>query len=565
MIITIIINLDGKYEMGLIRLLAEKQKKSLSLVIFLSIASAFLSVGVIAFIQHKLLENSGVLADTLIQFTLLLIGLLVTATVAQVALHKLGHQFVYNKRCELVSQLLNTDIEQVEKVGSAGVLASLNTDIRNITIAFVHLPELIYGLVLTFVALAYLAFLSMPLFGISVLMLSLTGVIGYMLVTRITKHVKQVREYDDKLYHDYQSLIDGRKELSLNPFRAKRYFDETFSINAEGYRKEVTQADILNGFAANMANTVVLALIGLNFYLAIALGWATVEVASTFALVVLFMRTPLMSAVGSIPTLITANISMRKLASLDLSLNRTLNPKPAQTKVFKSLELVDASYRYRSDSDGDSFGVGPINFKIERGEHIFIIGGNGSGKSTFARLLTGLYRPHTGQVYVDGNEVTQQHWQDYRHQFSAVFSDFHLFHQIVDGEGQDIDSNDIDEWMVRLEMAQKVDHQQGSLSDVRYSQGQRKRLALMMSVLEKRGCILLDEWAADQDPRFRKLFYRQLLPLLKERGVTVIAITHDDAYFDAADRIFKMDTGNLIELSKGNLAQAHQALESVVA
>ncbi|WP_261893593.1 multidrug ABC transporter permease/ATP-binding protein [Vibrio cyclitrophicus] len=551
--------------MGLILLLAEKQKKSLCLVILLSIASAFLSVGVIAFIQHKLLENSGVLSDTLIQFSLLLIGLLVTATVAQVALHKLGHQFVYNKRCELVSQLLNTDIEQVEKVGSAGVLASLNTDIRNITIAFVHLPELIYGLVLTFVALAYLAFLSMPLFGISVLMLSLTGVIGYMLVTRITKHVKQVREYDDNLYHDYQSLIDGRKELSLNPFRAKRYFDETFSINAEGYRKEVTQADILNGFAANMANTVVLALIGLNFYLAIGLGWATVEVASTFALVVLFMRTPLMSAVGSIPTLITANISMRKLSSLDLSPNRTLNPKSAQTKVFKSLSLVEASYRYRSDSDGDSFGVGPINFKIERGEHIFVIGGNGSGKSTFARLLTGLYRPHAGQVYVDGNEVTQQHWQDYRQQFSAVFSDFHLFHQIVDGEGQDIDSKDIDEWMVRLEMAHKVDHKQGTLSDVRYSQGQRKRLALMMSVLEKRGCILLDEWAADQDPRFRKLFYRQLLPLLKERGVTVIAITHDDAYFDAADRIFKMDSGILIELSKGNLAQAHQALESVVA
>eukprot|EP00487_Bulimina_marginata_P002255 TRINITY_DN1528_c0_g1_i1.p1 TRINITY_DN1528_c0_g1~~TRINITY_DN1528_c0_g1_i1.p1 ORF type:complete len:120 (-),score=12.62 TRINITY_DN1528_c0_g1_i1:121-480(-) len=119
--------------------------------------------------------------------------------------------------------------------------------------------------------------------------------------------------------------------------------------------------------------------------------------------------------------------------------------------------------------------------------------------------------------------------------------------------------------MVRLEMAHKVDHKQGTLSDVRYSQGQRKRLALMMSVLEKRGCILLDEWAADQDPRFRKLFYRKLLPLLKERGVTVIAITHDDAYFDVADRFFKMDSGNLIELSKGNLAQAHQALESVVA
>lgn len=551
--------------MGLILLLAEKQKKALSFVILLSVTSAFLSVGVIAFIQHKLLDGANSLVGTLVEFSLLLLALLVSATIAQVSLHKLGHKFVYNKRRELVAQLLNTDIEQVEKVGSAGVLASLNTDVRNITIAFVHLPELVYGLVLTFVALAYLAILSASLFFVSVLMLSLTGVIGYVLVTKITKHVKQVREYDDKLYYDYQSLIEGRKELSLNPFRAKRYFDEEFSVNAEGYRNEVTKADILNGFAANMANTVVLALIGLNFYLATGLGWASIEVASTFALVVLFMRTPLMSAVGSIPTLVTANISIKKLNSLSLSESRSLEPKSAQNQSFDSLALKQVTYRYQADGDDESFAVGPIDFDIKRGEHIFIIGGNGSGKSTFARLLTGLYRPHSGAVFVDGSEVLQSSWQDYRHQFSSVFSDFHLFHQIVDGEGQDISDVEINEWMVRLEMSHKVQHDNGKLSDVRYSQGQRKRLALLMAVIEKRGCILLDEWAADQDPRFRKLFYRQLLPLLKERGVTVIAITHDDAYFDAADRIFKMDTGQLIELSKGDLSQAHQALESVVA
>lgn len=557
--------------MGLILLLAEKQKKSLSLVILISIVSAFLSVGVIAFIQHRLISSDGQLLSgesfsrTLIEFALLLVLLLVTTTITQVSLHKLGHKFVYKKRCEMVSQLLNTDIEQVEKVGSSGILASLNTDIRNITIAFVHLPELIYGLVLTLVSLGYLAFLSMPLFAISVLMLSSTGVIGYVLVTRITKHVKQVREYDDKLYKDYQSLIDGRKELSLNPFRAKRYFNDVFVPNAEGYRDEVTQADMLNGFSANMANTVVLALIGLNFYLAISLGWATLEVASTFALVVLFMRTPLMSAVGSVPSLVAANISMTKLSSLNLDSTRTLSPKVIESKRFNSLELVQVTYQYHSEIDGEAFSVGPISFKVERGEHIFIIGGNGSGKSTFARLLTGLYRPHGGQVLVDGHKVFQDNWQEYRQQFSSVFSDFHLFHHIVDGEGVDIASSEIDEWIERLEMADKVDHRQGQLTDVRYSQGQRKRLALMMAVLEQRGCILLDEWAADQDPRFRKLFYRQLLPLLKQRGVTVIAITHDDAYFDAADRIFKMDTGQLTELTPSDLAQVHHALESVVA
>ena len=196
---------------------------------------------------------------------------------------------------------------------------------------------------------------------------------------------------------------------------------------------------------------------------------------------------------------------------------------------------------------------------------IFIIGGNGSGKSTFARLLTGLYRPHTGNVFLNGQPMTELNWPNYRQQFSTVFSDFYLFHQITNGQGQDVPEADIKEWMDRLEMSHKVTQENGRLSDVRYSQGQRKRLALLMAVAEQRGCMLLDEWAADQDPRFRKVFYQQLLPLLKVRGVTVIAITHDDRYFDAADRIFKMDSGQLTELDTADKSQAQQAVESVVA
>lgn len=111
----------------------------------------------------------------------------------------------------------------------------------------------------------------------------------------------------------------------------------------------------------------------------------------------------------------------------------------------------------------------------------------------------------------------------------------------------------------------QVSIENGRLSDVRYSQGQRKRLALLMAVSEKRGCLLLDEWAADQDPRFRKFFYRELLPLLKQQGVTVVAITHDDRYFDMADRLFKMDSGRLIQLNVDEKSCIPAAVESLTA
>lgn len=544
--------------------LAHKQAKALLPVILLSVMSAFVSVSVIAFIQYTLLNQTTDIHRNIGIFALLLVVLLVTSVIAQVALHKLGHQFVFNKRCQLVRQLINTDIEQIENVGSAGILASLNTDIRNVTIAFVNLPELIYGIVLTIVSLAYLAFLSLPLFSVSLLVLGGTGIAGFALVTRISNHVRRVREFDDKLYKDYEVLIDGRKELSLNPGRAYRFFENDFSLNAIGYRDEITRADILNGFTANLSNIVILALIGIIFYLSIGLGWAEFNIASTFVLVILFMRMPLMSAVGALPALINANVSMRKLEKLSLSSDDSLSSAEKKQQQFESLSLNQVTYQYRKDGDDQPFAVGPINFSVKRGEIIFIIGGNGSGKSTLARLLTGLYRPHTGEIRLNGHSVSVADWKYYRQQFSTVFSDFCLFHQITDGQGEDVEDILINDWMTRLEMVHKMSHQKGRLSDVRYSQGQRKRLALLMAIAEQRGCILLDEWAADQDPRFRKLFYHQILPQLKQRGVTVIAITHDDRYFSVADRIFKMDNGMMTELDILDSNQTDDAIANVI-
>jgi putative ATP-binding cassette transporter len=65
--------------------------------------------------------------------------------------------------------------------------------------------------------------------------------------------------------------------------------------------------------------------------------------------------------------------------------------------------------------------------------------------------------------------------------------------------------------------------------------------------LEDRPVVVLDEWAADQDPTFRRVFYEQLLPEMKRHGKTLIVISHDDAYFHVADRVIEMDAGRIIE------------------
>ena len=542
-------------------LLFSGRKATFVAVVVLSVLSALLSVAVLAFISQRLLAGGAELGMVLMQFALLLLALLATATGAQVTLHRLGHRMVYGLRRDLVRRVLATDIEQLEKVGGPPLLAALSTDTRNLTIAFVHLPELVYGAALSVAALSWLAWLSPALFAVTVVWLVATAGMGIWLVGRINFHVGKVREGDDHLYQDYQAMIDGRKELALNRARAARFYQEEFDDHARAYRDHVTRADIFNGVAGNMANVLMLALIGVLFYLASGLGWASANTASIFALTILLLRTPLIGAVAALPTLLAARVSLKKLGDLQLAEGNTdFAPKGEPMAGFQQLSLTGACYRYPDQDGVAGFEVGPLDLTVNRGELIFVQGGNGSGKSTFARLLTGLYRPLQGELIVDGQPITEHNRVAYRQLFSSVFTDFYLFSRLLQGDGAEVRADEVDDWLATLGMQHKVRQADGRLSDIRFSQGQRKRLALLMAVMEQRDCLLLDEWAADQDPQFRQFFYHDLLPRLQAQGKTIIAITHDDHYFDRADRLLKMDAGQLTELDDQSARHSVHAL-----
>lgn len=547
--------------MTLLGLLFSGRKRAFVAVAVLSVLSALFSVAVLAFISQRLLAEGANLPSVLLQFGLLLVALFVTATAAQVTLHRLGHRMVYGLRRDLVRRVLATDIEQLEKVGGPPLLAALSTDTRNLTIAFVHLPELVYGGALSVAALGWLAWLSPALFVVTVGWLLATTGMGMWLVGRINFHVGKVREGDDHLYQDYQAMIDGRKELALNRARAARFYEEEFDDHARAYRDHVTRADIFNGLAGNLANVLMLALIGVLFYLAAGLGWASANTASIFALTILLLRTPLIGAVAALPTLLAARVSLKKLSGLQLAEGETeFAPKGKPMAGFRQLSLAGVRYRYPDQDGTPGFEVGPLDLTIQRGELIFVQGGNGSGKSTFARLLTGLYRPRQGELTVDGVAVTEENRVAYRQLFSSVFTDFYLFSRLLRGDGGEVRTDEVDDWLTTLGMQHKVRHGDGRLSDIRFSQGQRKRLALLMAVMEQRDCLLLDEWAADQDPQFRQFFYHDLLPRLQAQGKTIIAITHDDHYFDRADRLLKMDAGQLTELDDQSARHSVNAL-----
>ena len=514
-------------------------------VIALSLLSAALGIGLIAFINLRLMTVVDTSLAVLPEFLGLLLLLMVVTLGSQLALTTLGHHFVFRLRGEFIKRILDTQIEKVEKIGSASLLAGLTSDIRNITIAFVRLPELVQGIILTFGSAAYLAWLSGKMMMVTALWMALTIWGGFVLVARVYRHMATLRETEDKLYHDYQTVLEGRKELTLNRERAEYVFNQLYLPDAREYRHHIIRADTFHLSAVNWSNIMMLGAIGLVFWMANSLGWANTAVAATYSLTLLFLRTPLLSAVGALPTLLSAQVAFNKLNTFSLTPYRADFPQPEPHPHWQTLELRDVCFHYPDNS----FAVGPINLTLQRGELVFLIGGNGSGKSTLAMLLTGLYQPASGQILLDGQPLAADKPEDYRKLFSAVFTDVWLFDRLLGPGGKAADSALVDQWMAYLKMTHKLQLDNGRIVDLKLSKGQKKRVALLLALAEERDIILLDEWAADQDPHFRREFYQQLLPLLQQMGKTVFAISHDDHYFQHADRLLEMRSGQLTELT----------------
>jgi putative ATP-binding cassette transporter len=252
------------------------------------------------------------------------------------------------------------------------------------------------------------------------------------------------------------------------------------------------------------------------------------------------------------PILLAADAAARNAARLEEQLRATVvtpdvgGREPLQR--FQTIELRDVSFHYREISSDTAFKIGPIDFTLRSGELVFIMGGNGSGKSTFFKVLAGLYKPDSGQVLLDGRPVTDRNREAYRSLITAIFADYHLFHRLYGIF--DPDMARVRQLLAELGLADKTQVIEGEFKTVELSSGQRKRLGLIVSLLEKRPILLLDEWPAEQDPEYRRKFYHELLPEFIRAGLTVVAISHDDRYIDEAHlaaRVIRMEEGRVVD------------------
>ncbi len=540
------------------------------LALVAGIASGACNTGILALINSGLVRQSSTPTQVLVwRFVGLCLVLAVSRLVAEVVLARLGQRALYDLRMGLSGQILRAPLRQLETTGSFRILEALTNDLPTITNALLIIPVIGINIAVTAGGLIYLGWLSIKLLGIILLVL-LVGILSYQIpVIRAQQYFRRAREDGESLLKHFQGLVDGIKELKLHSWKSADFLQLDLAPTAAALRANNLRGITTYSIAASVGQTFAFLVIG--FLVFVLPQWQHVTAANivAFTLVLLYLLNPLQVIMNTMPTIGRADVAIRKFEEIGFSLNQCAPEADFQASRSRDtdwqwLELRDIIYHYQSSEDS-AFTLGPVSLKLRRGELLFISGGNGSGKTTLSKILTGLYIPDAGQISLDEVTIDDANRGWYRQQFSAVFSDFFLFERLLGISATETEA-DVKEYLTKWHLDGVVKLENGKWSTVDLSRGQRKRLALLAAYLEGRSILMFDEWAADQDPLFKQLFYSEFLPYLKSLGKTVIVITHDDRYFHHGDRLVRFESGKIVEdietAGEGNLVSSIQTLQS---
>lgn len=520
------------------------------LAIFLATAAGALAglatMGLLAAINRGLHAPDGFDATMLAQFALLCALSIGGGALSGIANTSAGQKIVTHLRKDVADRILRAPIPEIERHGSYRLLAVLTTDIDAVSAFTLQFPAFMIALTTAMGSFGYLLLLSRPAFALCAAAAVLGIAAGHAGQRGWMKDYENARDTEDALRNHYRAITDGAKELRLSRPRRRRVHG--FLLSGAVDRIAQLRAGAMRRL------WIVDAVIAALFFAVIGILLAArqrfgigIEAVTGAVLVLLFAKGPIEQIVSALPQLGQAQTSFRRIAAISAGLDGAMPlPEDGQPSVphWTQLELRGARYAFAGGDASGTFALGPLDLRIGRGETVFIVGENGSGKTTLIKLLMGLYTLDEGALLLDGTPVGTGCIDDYRQMFSGVFSDYFLFEDLPPGTGAartSLAAAALD----RFSIAHKVRIDSGAITTAGLSGGERKRLALVHVLLEDRPIMVFDEWAADQDPTFRRVFYTELLPELKRRAKTLIVISHDDRYFETADRLVRLTQGRI--------------------
>jgi len=536
--------------MSFLELVRREMHGSLPRLLVMSALGGLSTAAILAAINAGLQGNGNLWAATLFLVALFLfiktqyyVTITTTAEIEAI-IHKI--------RLRVMDHIRRSELLSLEAIGRSRIVAAITSDTAVLTQASNMLCFSIQGAVLVFFVAIYVAFLSLAAIVTTIVIIGVAGVIFHYKNRRLAAEKQKSAEWEGRLFDRLTDFLDGFKEVRLNAARSMDLFDDASEVSRTAANIKInSQAETFKLIVTSQVSMYVL--IGAVVFVAPqfseALGGLTLTKTTT---ALMFIVGACFGLVQAIPILLNANAAADRIEQLEIELQATASTLDAAVLAapsrFDAIEMTGIQFRYVDKSSEATFKIGPIDFSLHPGELVFITGGNGSGKSTFLRVLSGLYPPDSGQIRLNGQLIGDEARDKYRSLMSAIFFDYHLFHKLYGIP--DADPGEVDRLLRQFRLDTKTSLTKGEFRTLDLSGGQRRRLALIVSLLEKRPILLLDEWTAEQDPEFRRKFYDELLPELMRAGATVVVITHDDRYLDELHlpaRRIRMDEGRIVE------------------
>ncbi len=464
-------------------------------------------------------------------------------------------------RMALARRILAAPLLELEARGSPRLLTALTETISQLAQVAPMLSVLLVDATIVAACLVHLGSLS-PRLLLGVGGFVALGAFSYRLLMRPVLRQFRAAHGELEILHGHLSALAwGHKQLKLDRERRATFAARDLEGTACALADRLRAACQLNAVAEQWGAMLFLIGIGLVLFLGPGVGLVRVDVRAGATVTLLFLLAPLWELMWIIPHLGRAAVALRILEELGFPLSRpepaAAPPPPAPSPGPHLLELQDICFSYARGGE-PGFTLGPLELSLRTGEVVFVVGGNGSGKSTLVKVLSGLYLPDRGQLVLDGQPIVGPRREWLQQHLCLLFADPHVFRSLDEVGGPDREAR-ARELLARVHLEGVVHVREGGFSTTTaLSHGQRKRLALVVALLEDRPFYVMDEWAAEQDPAYKEWFYRRLLPELRRQGKAVLVISHDDRYFPVADRILELREGRLESLTPAAWAAAAQ-------
>lgn len=537
-------------------LVREDKTASAKIFALVGVAAIFNTLGMVIINSVAASPESATVGSFVLLFIVVAVSVLfarqrsrrINATV-EASLHRI--------KLRIVEKIERMELAQFERIDRSEILDRLTENVASISLSAPLLGEVLQSIIVGMCATLYVYLLSPLAFAILCVCLSVI-VCFYRARWSLTRDL--LRQWSGARIQFLAALMDllnGAKEIRLSRARrvdVLRDYDRRVSA-LRSVNTSIDQVDADDGLFARTNLYVMCA--------GVVLLWPQHGVADARILpkvlsALLFMWGSLEWAMGFYGTYLQTNEALDQIAVLEGKLDSIAPSKkdrPAESDPWRGMggriAATQIEYVYPAQNGDVPFHIGPIDLTIEPGEVVFIVGGNGSGKSTLLKVLTGLYVPTGGSLRLNDCNVGPSSVAAYRELIAAIFADYHLFSKAY---GMlDADPEVIRRLLHQLEIDRKTSFQNGEFFPRKLSTGQKKRIAMAIALFDDRPIFVLDEWAADQDPEFRKYFYTVLIPALKRKGKTVIAVSHDDRYFHVADRVVVLAYGKIRTIKTNHL------------